>query len=74
MSDFDSEPIEETMSNFIELYDLKNLVRVPALYKNNENCSCIDIILAKKNICFQDSFCLSLDFLKIMLEIRLRSS
>ena len=33
MSDFNSEHIEETMSEFMELYDLKRLVRVPTCYK-----------------------------------------
>ena len=29
MGDFNSEPMEETMSDFMELCDLKKLVRVP---------------------------------------------
>ena len=30
MGDFNSEPIEEIMSDFMELYDLKTLVRLPS--------------------------------------------
>ena len=47
MGDFNSEPIEETTSDFTELYDLKNLVRVPTCYKNPENPSHIDLFLTK---------------------------
>ena len=45
MGDFNSEPIEETTSDFTELYDLKNLVRVPTCYQNPENPSHIDLFL-----------------------------
>ena len=31
MGDFNSEPMEETMSDFMELYDLKKLVRMPII-------------------------------------------
>ena len=55
MGDFNSEPIEETISDFMELYDLKNLVRVPTCYKNPENRSCNDFFLINKNLCFQDT-------------------
>ena len=43
------------MNDFIELYDVKNLVRVPTCYKNPENLSCIDLFLTNKNLCFQDT-------------------
>ena len=55
MGDFNSEPLEETMSNFMELCDAKNLVRVPTCYKNPENRSCIALFLTKKNLCFQNT-------------------
>ena len=55
MGDFNSEPIEETTSDFMELYDLKNLVRVPTCYKNPKNRSCTDFFLINKNLCFQDT-------------------
>ena len=56
MGDFNSERIEEIMSNFMELYDLKkNLVHVPTCYKNPENPSCIDLYLTNKNLCFQNT-------------------
>ena len=34
MGDFNSEPMEETMSHFMELYDLKKLVRVPIFFSS----------------------------------------
>ena len=37
----------------MELYDLKNLVRVPTCYKNPENPSCIDLFLRNKSLCSQ---------------------
>ena len=55
MGDFNSEPMEETMSNFVELRDLKNLVCVPTCYKNPEHPSCIDFFLTRKNLCFHDT-------------------
>ena len=45
MGDFNSEPVKETMSDFNESYDLKNLVRVPTGYKNSKNFSCIELFL-----------------------------
>ena len=53
MGDFNSEPVEETMSDFMELYDLKSLARVPTCYKNPENPPCIDLFLTSKNLCVQ---------------------
>ena len=53
--DFDWKPIEETMIDFMELHDLKNLIRVLTCYKNPENSSCIDLFLTNKKLCFQDT-------------------
>ena len=55
MCDYNLEPIEETMSDFMELYDLKNLVCVPICFNNPDNPSCIDLFLTNKNLCFQDT-------------------
>ena len=44
MGDFTSEPIKQTMSNYMELYDPKN----------PENLSYIDLFLTNKNIRFLD--------------------
>ena len=50
--DFNSEPLYETMSDFMELYDLKTIVRVPMGYKNLENRSYIDFFLYKQKSLF----------------------
>ena len=43
------------MNDFMESYDLKNLVRVPICHKNPENPSCIGLLLTNKRLCFQDT-------------------
>ena len=43
------------MNDFMESYDLKNLVRVPTCHKNPENPSCIGLLLTNKRLCFQDT-------------------
>ena len=45
MGDFTSEPMKQTMSNYMELYDPKN----------PENLSYIDLFLTNKNIRFLDT-------------------
>lgn len=55
MGDFNWEPIEESMSNFMELYDRNKLFRVPVCYENSENPSCVDLLLTNQNLSFQDT-------------------
>ena len=55
MGDFNLKAMEETMSDFMELFDLKNLFRLPTCYKNPEKPSCTDFLLTNKNLCFQDT-------------------
>ena len=55
MGDFNLEPIEESMSNSMELYDRNKLFHVPACYENSENSSCVDLFLTNQNLCFQDT-------------------
>ena len=43
------------MSDFCELFNLKNLVKDPTCYKNPENPSCIDLILTNRLNSFQDT-------------------
>lgn len=44
MSDFNSEPIEKTVSDFMEIYDIKNLVRMVSI-----SCKNSDVLLITKN-------------------------
>ena len=43
------------LKNFCKSYNLKSLVRVPTCFKNPENPSCIDLILANFSNSFQSS-------------------
>ena len=44
IGDFNVEPEEEIMLDFLNLYNLKNLVKQKTCYKNPDNPSCIDWI------------------------------
>ena len=55
MGDFNSEPTETYMNEFIKIYDLKNLVNEPTCYKNLTNPSCIDLILTNRSKSFQNT-------------------
>ena len=48
MGDFNSEPIENYEQCYMELYDLKDLVRVSTCCKNLENSSCIHLFSYKQ--------------------------
>ena len=55
LGDFNSEITESSMSDFIELFNLDNLIKEPTCYKNLENPSCIDLILTNRKKCFQST-------------------
>ena len=55
MGDFNSEMHESSMSNFCDIYNLKNLTREPTCYKNVLKPSTIDLILTNKNRSYQNS-------------------
>ena len=48
LGDFNSEMTETELSNFCEVYNMKNLVKEPTCYKSLENPSCIDLILTNR--------------------------
>ena len=56
MGDFNLEPMEETMSNFMGLYDLKNLPCVSICYKKPQNPSYLNLFRTDKHLCFKDIF------------------
>ena len=43
--DFDVEPEKDNMSDFLHIYNLKNLVEQEACHKNPDKPSCIGLIL-----------------------------
>ena len=55
LGDFNSEPTEEAMKSFCQIYNLKNLLSKPTCYKNPTNPSCVDLILTNKPRSFQNS-------------------
>ena len=55
LGDFNAEPSEKTMNDFLDIYSLKNLVKHPTCFKNPDRPSCIDLILTNKIKSFQPS-------------------
>ena len=51
MGDFNAETSERAMSNFMDIYNLKNLVKHPTCFKNPDR-PCIDLIVKNKRKCF----------------------
>ena len=47
IGDFNSEITETKMSEFCDVYNLKNLIKDPTCFKNPLNPSCIDLIAYK---------------------------
>ena len=55
MGDFNAEPTENAMEEFMKVYNLKNLVKGPTCYKNPAKPSCIDLILTNRHRSFHSS-------------------
>ena len=55
MGDFNSEPTDDEMQEFCNLFNSKKLVKEPTCYKNPEKPSCIDLILTNRHKSFQNS-------------------
>ena len=62
-SDFNAEPEKENMLDFLNIYNLKNLLKQKTWYKNLDNLSCIDLILTNCHRGFRnDNMCSKQDF------------
>ena len=55
LGDFNSEITEDDMSEFCDIYHLKNLINEPTCYKNIHNPSNIDVMLTNKSRNIQHS-------------------
>ena len=55
LGDFNSEPTEEAMKSFCQIYNSKNLLGKPTSYKNPTNPLCVDLILTNKPRRFHNS-------------------
>ena len=55
IGDFNEKESEPNTLQFLENYNLKNLVKEPTCYKNPQNPSCIDLILTNKSNNFKNT-------------------
>ena len=55
MGDFNAEPADTVVSDFCEIYNLKNITREKTCFKNPNNPSCIDLIITNRSKSFQNS-------------------
>ena len=55
MGDFNADPSNEHMLEFMSSLDLRNLITDPTCFKNIENPSCIDLIITNRPKSFQHS-------------------
>ena len=55
LGDFNVEPEETKMSEFLNMHSLKNLVSQNTCFKNTENPSCINLILTNCSRSFQNT-------------------
>ena len=68
MSDFNAEPADAIVSDFCEIYNLKNIIREKTCFKNLNNPSCIDLMIINRPKSFQNSMVIEIglsDFHKI---------
>ena len=52
--DFNSEMLENYLNDFCHIYNLWNIVKEPACFKNPDNPSCTDLFLTNRSRCFQN--------------------
>ena len=55
MGDFNSEPKDNALIDFLNLFNFKNLVKEPTCYKNPENPRLIDLIITNRSKMFQNT-------------------
>ena len=55
LGDFNTSIIDDTMTDFCQMYNLQNMINEPTCYKNVNNPSAIDLILTNRKTCFHNS-------------------
>ena len=55
MGDFNAEPTDTTLSDFCEIYNLKNVIKDKTCFKNPNKPSCIDLVITNRPKGFQNS-------------------
>ena len=72
LGDFNSQPSENCVNDFCNVYNLSNLVKEPTCYKNPDNPSCIDLFLTNRPKCFQNTMTMETgisDFYKMVITV-----
>ena len=72
LGDFNSQPSENYVNDFCNVYNLSNLVKEPTCCKNPDNPSCIDLLLTNRPNCFQSTMTMETgitDFLKMVITV-----
>ena len=55
LGDFNTEPTDTALSNFCEIYNLKDLIKDKTCFKNPSKPICTDLIITNRPKCFQNS-------------------
>ena len=55
VGDLNSEVKEKYLTEFCQMYNLKNVINMPSCFKNPSNLSCIDLMLTNHPRSFQNS-------------------
>ena len=55
LGDFNTEPTDTALSNFCEIYNLKDLIKDKTCFKNPSKPICTDLIITNRPNCFQNS-------------------
>ena len=63
IGDFNSEPTENNMTDFCDLYNVRNIIKGPTCFKNPEKPSCIDLLLTNKKKSFKTTHIIETGYL-----------
>ena len=55
LGDFNTSIIDDTMTDYCQMYNVQNMINEPTCYKNVNNPSAIDLILTNRKTCFHNS-------------------
>ena len=72
MGDFNSQPSENCVNDFCNVYILSNFVKEPTCYKKPDNPFCIDLVLTRRPKCFQSPMMMETgisDFYKMVITV-----
>ena len=72
LGDLNSEPKEQSVKDFCQVYICKNIIKGNTCFKNSANPPCIDLFITNRPACFQGSMTIETgmsDFYKMCLSI-----